>query len=172
MDGREVLLDGIQQVVDWYDEALLSLTEEQLNYHPGGLGMSVGWNAWHWYRTVDNITHLVFKREKPLWITQAFYEKLELDPRQQGTGMPGDEAAAIKIKDADILRAYGEAVTAACLELLRSIDESVFSEMQRIDPLGEMPKWRVFRQVIMTHGFMHLGEIYAVKGQMGLQGPM
>jgi hypothetical protein len=26
----------------------------------------------------------------------------------------------------------------------------------------------VIRQVIMTHGFMHLGEINAVKGQLGL----
>src|SRR5688572_29081683 len=108
MDGREILLDGIQQVVDWYDEALLPLDEAQLNYHPGGLGMSIGWNAWHWYRTVDNITHLVFKKEKPLWITAGFAERLELPPMLQGTGMPGDEALSIQIKDATILRAYGE----------------------------------------------------------------
>ena len=37
-----------------------------------------------------------------------------------------------------------------------------------IKPLGEMPKWRVARQVIMTHGFMHLGEINALRGQLGL----
>jgi hypothetical protein len=40
--------------------------------------------------------------------------------------------------------------------------------MQMIRPLGEMPKWKVVRQVIMTHGFMHLGEINAIKGQLGL----
>ena len=79
LSAGEVLLDGIQQVVDWYDEALIGLTEEQVNHHPGGLGMSIGWNAWHWYRTVDNITHLIFKGEKPLWITQGYFEKLDLD---------------------------------------------------------------------------------------------
>ena len=34
---------------------------------------------------------------------------------------------------------------------------------------GEMPKWKVLRQVVMTHGFMHLGEVNAIKGQLGLQ---
>ena len=42
-------------------------------------------------------------------------------------------------------------------------------EVQMIRPLGEMPKWRVLRQVVMTHGFMHLGEMNAIKGQLGLQ---
>ena len=36
-------------------------------------------------------------------------------------------------------------------------------------PLGEMPKWRVVRQVLMTHGFMHLGEMNVLRGMMGLQ---
>lgn len=134
--------------------------------------MSIGWNAWHWYRTVDNITHLIFKGEKPLWVTQGYYEKLGLDPRLQGTGMPGDEAKAIEIRDIALLRAYGEQVTKACLALLRTLDEAVFAEEQEVKPLGVMPKWRIFRQVIMTHGFMHLGEIYALKGQLGISGPM
>jgi hypothetical protein len=41
-------------------------------------------------------------------------------------------------------------------------------EVQMIKPLGEMSKWKVVRQVIMTHGFMHLGEINGIKGQLGL----
>ena len=37
-----------------------------------------------------------------------------------------------------------------------------------VKPLGEMPQWRVYRQVIMTHGFMHLGEINTNKGMLGI----
>ncbi len=172
MEGREILLDGVRQVIDWYEEALEPLTEDQLNHAPGGLGMSIGWNAWHWYRTIDNITHLVFKREKPLWITEGFAEKLDLPPMLQGTGMPSEEAMQITIKDASALKAYGQAVTLATIALIEGLDEATFDEMQMIKPLGEMPKWRVIRQVIMTHGFQHLGEIYAIKGQLGIHGPM
>jgi len=38
-----------------------------------------------------------------------------------------------------------------------------------IRPLGEMPKWKVCRQVLMTHGFMHLGEMNLIRGILGLQ---
>lgn len=44
-----------------------------------------------------------------------------------------------------------------------------FSSGHQFKPLGEMPKWKVFRQVVMTHGFMHLGEINLTKGLMGMQ---
>jgi hypothetical protein len=30
-----------------------------------------------------------------------------------------------------------------------------------------MPKWKVLRQVVMTHGFMHLGEVNTIKGALG-----
>ncbi len=169
MDIRDILVDGIEQATEWYDEALAPLTAEQLNFLPGGKATSIGFNAWHWYRTADNITHFVFQKQKPIWMEQGYVEKLGLPPVAQGTGMSQEEAQALTIKDPAILREYGALVTAATLQFVKNVEPAILAEMQMVKPLGEMPKWRVIRQVVMTHGFMHLGEINAIRGILGLQ---
>lgn len=169
MDYRDVLIDGIDQLNDWLDEALSPLTREQLNWLPAGKTVSAGFNAWHIIRTQDNITNFVFQRKQPIWVEQGYFEKFNLPKVDQGTGMDLAAAREIKITDAALLREYGAAVARDCNAFLKGVSLETLDEPQMIKPLGEMPKWRVFRQVVMTHGFMHLGEINAIKGQLGLQ---
>lgn len=169
MDIRDLLVDDITQMFDWTDEALAPMTTEQLNWLPEGKTVSAGFNAWHVYRTADNITHFVMQRQKPIWLEQGYADRMQLPPVDQGTGMGLEDARAIRINDIATLREYGDAVAKATLDYVKDVPLEVLEEVQMIKPLGEMPKWRVFRQVIMTHGFMHLGEINAIKGQLGLQ---
>ncbi len=169
MDYRDILIDGIMQLNDWLDEALVPLTREQLNWLPEGKTVSAGFNAWHIIRTQDNITNFVFQRKQPVWVEQGYFEKFNLPKIDQGTGMDLETARSIKISDEALLRAYGAEVAKGCVAFLKDVPLETLSETQMIKPLGEMPKWRVFRQVVLTHGFMHLGEINAIKGQLGLQ---
>ena len=168
MDIRDVLLDGIVQLNEWLDDALKDLTAEQLNYLPEGKTVSIGFNAWHILRTQDNITNFVFQKKPPIWMEQGYVEKMGLPQVAQGTGMTLEDARAVKINDPDLLRAYSTAVARECASFVRSVPLETLEEVQMIKPLGEMPRWRVFRQVVMTHGFMHLGEINALRGQLGL----
>lgn len=168
MDIRDILIDGTQQLADWFDEAIAPLTEEQLNWLPVGKTVSAGFNAWHYYRTADNITNLVMKREKPIWSTKGYGERLGLPPMVQGTGMELEEARAMHIADPAELRAYGQEAMRDTLAYLKDVPLATLEEIQLVKPLGEMPKWRVFRQVVMTHGFLHLGEVNGIKGQLGL----
>jgi len=39
-----------------------------------------------------------------------------------------------------------------------------------VEPMGEMPVWRVVRQGLMTHVLLHLGAINANRGALGLRG--
>jgi hypothetical protein len=120
---RELLIDGIEQVNSWWDDALKNLTDEQANWLLPGNTVSIGFNAWHALRTQDDIVNFVLQGRKPtVWMSEGFAERLGLPPVGQGTGMP----------------------------------------------LGEMPKWKVLRQVVMTHSFMHLGEVNAIKGAQGM----
>lgn len=166
---RDVLIDGIDQMFDWFDEALINLTPDQVNWLPQGKTVSIGFNAWHIFRTADNITNFVFRKQPTIWQSQEFASKFALPPVAQGTGMGMDDARAIKVDDLSLLRDYGSTVRADCLAYLKDVDEAALQVVQMVKPLGEMPQWRVFRQVIMTHGFMHLGEVNAMKGQLGLQ---
>jgi hypothetical protein len=168
MEVRDVLIDGIEQLADWLGNGIKDLSNEQVNWLPAGSTVSIGFNAWHVYRTADNITNFVCRKQPTIWMDKGFMERMALPKADQGTGMAMESARAIVINDVGTLREYGDAVLKDCMAYLKSVPEEVLNEVQMIRPLGEMPKWRVFRQVVMTHGFMHLGEINAMKGQLGL----
>ncbi len=169
MDIRDVLIDGIGQLNDWMDDALKDINAEQVNWNPPGNAVSIGFNAWHVMRTSDNIVNFVLRKTPPIWMAQGFMEKLGLPKVEQGTGMSLEDAHAITISDVELLRDYGKAVGEDAVAFLKGVSPGILEEVQMIRPLGEMPKWRVFRQVVMTHGFMHLGEINALRGQMGFR---
>jgi len=169
MDIRDVLIDGINQMNEWMAEAVSPLTTEQYNFLPAGKTVSIGFNAWHIARTQDNITNFVFQRKQPIWIEGGYFERMNLPKVDQGTGMGLEDARAVTIADPALLREYSAKVAADCAAFLKTVPLETLEEIQMIKPLGEMPRWRVFRQVVMTHGFMHLGEINAIKGQLGLQ---
>lgn len=169
MDVREILIDGIGQLNDWLREAVQPLSAEQLNWLPEGKTVSAGFNTWHILRTQDNITNFVMKKTPPIWVEHGYFEKFNLPKVDQGTGMDLETARAIRIEDPALLAEYGAAVAKSCREFLESADMESLNEIQMVRPLGEMPKVKVMRQVVMTHGFMHLGEINGIKGQLGLQ---
>lgn len=169
MDYRDVLIDGITQLHDWLDDGLNGLSTEQVNWLPEGKAVSIGFNAWHITRTTDNITNFVFQRKMPIWMEQGYFQRLGLPDKDQGTGMNLETARALTISDPAVLREYGRKVGEDAVAFLKNVDVESLNEVQMIKPLGEMPRWRVFRQVVMTHGFMHLGEINCLKGVMGIQ---
>jgi hypothetical protein len=168
MEIRDVLIDGIEQLADWTDGGIKDLSKEQVNWLPVGKTVSIGFNAWHIFRTADNITNFVCRKQPTIWMEKGFMERMGLPKVDQGTGMAMEDARAVVINDLGTLREYGSAVLKDCAAYLKTVPEAVLNEVQMIRPLGEMAKWRVFRQVVMTHGFMHLGEINAIKGQQGL----
>ena len=169
MDLRDILIDGVTQLNEWMDEALAPLTAEQVNWLPEGKTVSIGFNAWHVMRTTDNIVNFVFQKKQPIWMAAGYLEKMGLPKVEQGTGMGLEVARSLKIGDPSLLREYGRTVGADCIAFLKEVPMADLEQVQQIKPLGEMPKWRVVRQVLMTHGFMHLGEINGMKGVMGLQ---
>lgn len=167
MDIRDVLVDGLTQLSEWMDDAIAPLSADQLNWLPDGKTVSIGFNYWHVVRTQDNIANFVFQRQPPVWVAKEYFEKFGLPKVDQGTGMDLAAARAITINDAGLLREYGREVTASVLSFVKNVDQAVLEEVQMIKPLGEMPKWRVVRQVMMTHGFMHLGEMNLIRGMLG-----
>jgi hypothetical protein len=167
MDIRDLLVDGIEQLNDWLAGALEDMSDDELNWLPEGKAVSAGFDAWHIVRTQDNIVNFVLRGAPPLWMAQGYLERSGGLPKAaQGTGMPLEEARNIRISGG-LLREYAAAVGKDTVAFLREFPQEQFEEVQLIKPLGEMPKWRIFRQVLMTHGFMHLGEINLIRGMQG-----
>lgn len=169
MDIRDVLIDGVGQLNEWMDDALAPMSKEQINWLPEGKTTSAGFNAWHVVRTQDNIVNFVLQKQTPIWIEKGYVERFALPKVDQGTGMSLEDARSIVINEPEMLREYNREVGAACLDYLKNVPVADLEAVQMIKPLGEMSKMQVLRQVVMTHGFMHLGEINHIKGVQGLQ---
>jgi hypothetical protein len=168
MEAREILVDGVDQMTEWLDTAIKDLNDEQVNFLPAGKTVSIGFNAWHVIRTADNISNFVMQdRKPPVWIEKGYADRMGLPKVDQGTGMDMETARGMKFENA-ALREYLADVRTSALDFLKAVPLAKFEEIQMVKPLGEMPKWRMYRQVVMTHGFMHLGEINGIKGQLGL----
>lgn len=168
MDIRDLLIDGTQQMNEWLDGAIKDLPDDQVNWLPPAKTVSIGFNAWHILRTQDNITNFVLQNRKPpVWVADGYADRMGLPKVDQGTGMSIEDARAMKFNRADLCE-YGANVSASTVEFLKNVPLDSLNEVQAVRPLGDMPRWKVLRQVVMTHGFMHLGEINGTKGQLGL----
>jgi hypothetical protein len=168
MEVRDVLVDGVDQMTEWLDNAIKDLDNEQVNFLPAGHTTSIGFDTWHVVRTADNIINFVLQdRKPPIWIEKGYADRMGLPKVEQGTGMGMEDARGLTFDNA-ALREYLADVRGASLDFLKTVPMENLEGIQMIKPLGEMPKWRVIRQVVMTHGFMHLGEINHIKGTMGL----
>lgn len=171
MDVRELLADGVQQLNDWMVKALEELTAEQVNWLPPGKTTSIGFSAWHVWRTTDNIINFVLQNRKPtIWLEKGYCERLGLPKVEQGTGMSIEDARRLTISDPALLCEYGREVGAAAVEYIKNVPLEELGQVQLIRPLGEMSRAQLLRQVVMTHGFMHLGEINLIKGALGIAG--
>ena len=168
----ELVVDGVTQWQEWFDDAIAELDLEQINWQPGGRALSAGWNAWHVARTCDNVTNFVLRGQKPIWMTKDYFTRMDLPKVEQGTGMDIQRAHEIRINDKALLLEYMREVGVDTLDFIRNFPVDTLQEIQLIKPMGEIPKWRILRQVLMTHGFLHLGEVNAIRGQLGLAGPM
>jgi hypothetical protein len=169
VDVRDLLIDGIEQLAAWLDEDLDGLTVEEVNWRPGGKALSIGFHAWHITRTADNITNFLFLRKPTRWLEQGYMERFALPKADQGTGMELETAQAIQISDPALLREYAAGVYQDVVAFIRTVTDEFLAETQTLRPLGELTKWRICRQVLMTHGFMHLGEINMARGMLGKQ---
>ena len=171
MKTNEVLMAGVEALNATLIEALEGMTPEQLNAHPGGNANTAGFNAWHAWRTQDNVANFVLQGKPTVWMADGYVERTGLPKAAQGTGFSKDDALGVRIEGAELLQEYGKKVGATCVELLGSVDDAWLAEVTEVKPLGEMERWRAFQQVIITHGHQHLGEVRLWRGMQGLEVP-
>ncbi len=155
-----------------FDAAIAGLTPEQWHAVPGGSGRAnhIAFELWHFYRTEDNIVRFILQGRRPtVWMEGGWAERLALPPVAQGTGMTAADAQALRIADLDGFAEYVRAVRASTGEYLAQPDATTFDQPVMVKPLGEMPAVRALGQVVVTHGFTHLGEIELIRTLLGLK---
>ena len=150
--------------------AIEELTREQLHFRPAPASNSVGWEAWHVFRTADNIVHFVFHRERPIWLTQGLDQAWGLPRVEQGTGMDADVAHALEFPEPALLAAYGRDVAAAIVSRIEAMTVDELQVVTLVRPWGEITRQEAIGQTIISHANGHLGQVSAARAVLGKTG--
>lgn len=152
------------------EAAIGDLTLDELHFRPNEHSNSIGFDAWHVIRTADNVIHFVFYRERPVWLLQELDQKWGLPRNMQGTGMPPEEAYALRFPEPALLVQYSRDVAAAIVPRIEAMTDEFLQETTRLMPWGEITRAHGMGTSILTHGYQHLGQIGLARTLLGKQG--
>jgi len=151
-------------------EGIKDISDDDLHFRLHATSNSIGWDAWHIFRTVDNLVHFAFDREQPVWLQQGLDQRWDLPRVDQGTAMSPEEAWAMRFPPADQLAQYGQDVVDAVLPRITSMSDDYLQVVTHVVPWGDRTRLWILGKVI-THSSKHLGYIAGGLGVRGLQGP-
>ncbi len=158
------------RALDGMANAIEELDHDELHFRPSELSNSIGWEAWHLFRTADNIIHFAFERERPIWLQQGLDEAWGLPRVEQGTGMDPDEAHALVFPQARLLAKYGRDVRDAILPRIEAMSDDYLQVVGLIRPWGEISRLEAIGQTIIAHGNGHLGQVSIGRAMLGKAG--
>ncbi len=170
MDTRDFLKHFVGVLHEAYDRALNDLSEEQFYFRPSETTNHIAFTAWHWVRTEDNVVQFVLQRQQTVWVNDQLDESWGLPRVAQGTGMPVEEAAALRVPSVGEFLEYARKVWAATDRYLDTVTEEELSRVTKISPFGEIPVLQGLGQTVLVHGNQHLGEIWLIRELQGLKG--
>ena len=171
MEARDILIDGVDQMTEWLDNAIKDLNDEQANFLPGGMTTSIGFNVWHVARTADNITNFVMQdRKPPLWLSSGYVERLGLPKVDQGTGMDPNDAYSMTFPEPAEFSRYTTAVHDAVVPRIAAMSDAYLAEVQTIRPWGPIPRMEAILHGLIGHGNGHLGRASFGRTLYGLEG--
>lgn len=170
MEIRDYLKHFIGALHRSYERALSDLSEEQFYYRPSAHTNHIAFTAWHWVRTEDNIVQFVLQRQQTVWLANGLDERWGLPRTAQGTGMPPEEAYALRLPSVGDFLDYARKVWASTDRYLDSLTAEELSRVTRVNPFGEIPVLQALGQTLIAHGNQHLGEIWLTRELQGLRG--
>ncbi|MFQ5874271.1 MAG: DinB family protein [Dehalococcoidia bacterium] len=153
-----------------YIEAISGLDSAKVHWHPGNKANQMAFVLWHYLRTQDNVIRFVLQRKPTIWMEGGWDKKFNLDSKAQGTGMLPEEAAGLRLEPWEEFPKYMKLVFKETEDYVASVREDELTREVLIKPLGQLPLIRILGTTLLTHGYSHLGELWALKGLQGMKG--
>ena len=105
-----------------------------------------------------------------MWLRGNLHEAWDLPKVAQGTGMPREEAQALRFPGADALIQYGRDVLADIAPYVATAGDEELQSVSRVAGWGECPKIQHLGQTVIAHGNAHHGQILVMRALQGLPG--
>lgn len=161
---------AIKDMHNTYVDAVKDLTDEQLHFRPLDKGHHIAFALWHLVRTEDMVLNFLVRKKTPVWNAQGWDKKLGMDPQAQGTGMNAEQAAAVRINSLPDFLAYMDAVSKETEAYLSTVKDEDLGTVNELPVLGKRSLYDVIGGTTLVHAAEHIGEIWYIKGLLGLKG--
>jgi uncharacterized damage-inducible protein DinB len=165
MDTKELLLRSLEESQGYLTKALNGLTQEEATWSPSPECNNIAFILWHTTRVEDFFVNRVIQREKELYETQKWQEKLDTPTKAYGYTV--EELRTWPAPKLEILREYANSVREKTLAFLNSIPTERLAEVPRPDRSPN--SIGVTLEHLMTEVALHVGQIAYLRGmQRGL----
>ena len=168
MEINEYLRPLFQRLHDNLTRSAQGLTTEQLHWPPAEGSNHIAFCLWHYTRSEDNLVRWTFQDRKPtVWLEEGWDEKFGMDRVRQGTGMTAQEVSAVRFPDIDEFLTYMGHAWQSTDDFLRSatpadLERAITGNYRTGSPVADVLGFS------LAHGTGHLGQIWAIRGMMGM----
>ncbi len=192
MDFAALIRTEHQELRAFFERAVLRLVpRELLTVRPGDIGNSIAWLVWHLARVEDVVINTIIRGEPQVLVAGDWQARMRVADERVGTGFEESEVEQLsRSVDVEALDAYWQAVRRATAEWLATVPAGTFEAVPDVrGRLAAIPAiapakaqegligfWSgrpasfLVRFPLISHGYLHLGEMLAIRGRLGVKG--
>ncbi len=170
MAATDVLSIALARNWSMVDNAILSLSDDDLTQQPNDQSNSVAWLLWHMNRVVDNMIHTRLQSQRQLWVLDGWHQKFGMgdDESDFGMGWTAEQVAAWKAPSRDVLLGYYDAMKASARDYLASLSDAELDKSVMVG--NESRGVSDLLGVLVYDNVVHGGQIAYLRGFYGGMG--
>lgn len=165
MELRDLIKKWLERIQQNTDRAAGDLTPAELKWQPNPEGNPVGFLLYHLARTEDRFVQANIRQTSPIWVSERWYEKLNIPASDTGGfGYTAEQIAAFNVPPLQDLQAYARAARALSLDVLKEMTDADADRIIKVGgPFGDVPLGTLW-SIILGHNTQHTGEIMYLRG--------
>jgi len=159
-----LLADALGRIREVVHEATDGLTAEQLEFRPRPTANSITWLIWHLTRVQDDHIAEAAGAEQ-VWTAGGWARRfgLPLDDTATGWSHTSDEVAAVRVRPAELLTGYHDAVYEQSTRFVRALTDSDLDRI--VDERWDPPVTLGVRLVsVLSDDLQHAGQAAYLRG--------
>ncbi len=170
MAATDVISIALARNWSMVDNAIQSLSDDDLTQQPNDQSNSVAWLLWHMNRVVDNMIHTRLQSQRQLWVLDGWHQKFGMgdDESDFGMGWTAEQVAAWQAPSRDVLLGYSEAMKSSAKDYLASLTDAELD--QSVMVAGESRGVSDLLGVLVYDNVVHGGQIAYLRGFYGGMG--
>jgi uncharacterized damage-inducible protein DinB len=163
MEVRDLIIMQFEGVKRSLDRTLKGLTQEEVAWRPGSGCNSIGLILFHLARTDDAFLVGKILGGQPVWDRDKWYEKLNLDPKEEGAHYTADQVNCFLVPPLADLTAFTDATRANLIAIIKELTPEQLEKKVETPFAGEVPIANLLAMMI-GHAHQHVGEISYLRG--------